>query len=206
MAQREKPMIRCMRRKTIVLALVVVGFATTAATQSPARAALTCPGQRYVQPFLPWLDPGNYVLLQNGSLESDSGWQLADGARLVAGNEQWRVNSPTDSRSLYLPSGASATSPALCVTLLHPTLRFFAMNSGASGVLKVEAITVVLGIRVSVPVGFMTARGWQPTVPLAFLTNVASPLTGAVSFRFTTLGTGGKFQIDDVYVDPFKGR
>jgi len=39
-------------------------------------------------------------------------------------------------------------------------------------------------------------------VPIPFLTNLVSPVFGTVSFRFTPLG--GNWQIDDVYVDPFK--
>jgi hypothetical protein len=193
-------------RRTSLLALVV-GMAVAAAVSTPATAALTCPNQTLVQPFLPWLDPGRYVLLPNGSLESATGWQLAGGARIVSGNEPWKVNRATDTRSLYLPSGATALSTPLCVTLLHPTLRFFAKNPGsASATLKVEAITEILGIRVTAPIGLLTASGWQPTVPLAFLHNLASPVAGKVQFRFTALGQGGKFQIDDVYVDPFKHR
>ena len=35
---------------------------------------------------------------------------------------------------------------------------------------------------------------------------VASPVTGTVKFRFTPVGWGSGFQIDDVYVDPFRNR
>jgi hypothetical protein len=196
-----------MSRKTIALALTTIGLAATAAMGGPATAALTCPGQSYGQPFLPWVDPAQYVLMPNGSLESALGWKLLGGAKIVTDNEPWKVNKATDSRSLYLPAGASATSATLCVTLLHPTLRLFAKNSGsATAMLKVEVLTDLLGIRLALPIGLLTASGWQPTVPMAFLTNVVSPVAGTVSFRFTALGTGGKFQIDDVYVDPFKGR
>lgn len=195
-----------MARKTYALLALTLGLAGAAATGAPATASWTCPEQRYVQPFLPWLDPARYVLLHNGSLESTYGWQLAGDAKLVTGNEPWRVNRSSDVRSLSLPAGASAISPALCVTLFHPTLRLFGTNSGAAGAtLKIEAITEIAGFRIAAPVGLLTAAGWQPTVPLAFLENLASPVTGAVRFRFTAAGAGGRFQIDDVYVDPFKG-
>jgi hypothetical protein len=144
----------------------------------------------------------------NGALESTSGWTLANGAKLVSGNEPWKVHAATDSQSLSLPSGSSATTPSLCVTFLHPDIRFFAVNSGSSlTTLKVEAITNVLGIRLTTPVGLLAAGGsWQPTLPLPFLTNLLAGTKGSVQFRFTPVGLGSGWRIDDVYVDPFKAR
>jgi hypothetical protein len=187
---------------------LIAPLALLAATAGgPAGAGLICPGQTSAQPFLPWLDPANYVLVGNGSLESSAGWKLANGAKLVSGNEPWKVNRGTDSRSLYLPSGSSATSPAFCATLLHPTLRFFAMNSGsATATLRVEAITEILGLRTTTPIGLVTAGSWQPTLPLPLLSSLLSPVSGSVQFRFTPLGSSAGFRIDDVYVDPFKQR
>lgn len=196
-----------MALKLRFLGLTAVLVLAAAAAGTSASAGLTCPGQTYVQPFVPWLDPANYVLVKNGSLESSSGWTLANGAKLVSGNEPWKVNTSTDSRSLVLPSGSSATSPPLCITLLHPTLRFFATNSGSStAVLKVEAVTSVAGLKATMPIGLLTAGSWQPTPPLPFLTNLLAPVTGTVQFRFTPVGSGSGFRIDDVYVDPYKMR
>jgi hypothetical protein len=182
-------------------------LATTAATAGPAGATLQCSGQTYVRPFLPWLDPANYVLVPGGSLESSTGWTLQGAAQLVTGNEPWKVNAGTDARSLSLPAGSSATTPPLCVTLLHPTLRFFATGSGpVTSLLRVDAITTVGGLKLVTPVGLVTVGGWRPTLPMLFLTNLVSPVTGTVQFRFTAVGLGASFRIDDVYVDPFKQR
>jgi hypothetical protein len=148
----------------------------------------------------------NYVLVPNGALESGSGWSLSGGAKVVSGNESWHVNRAVDSRSLSLPSGSSATSPSLCITLLHPDLRFFAVNSGSfTTTLKVEAITQVLGVKVATPIGLLLAGGsWRPTLPLAFLYNLTAPTGGTIAFRFTPIGANSGWRIDDVYVDPFK--
>ena len=107
-----------------------------------------------------------------------------------------------------MPSGSSATSPALCITLLHPDLRFFAVNKGSlTSLLEVEAITQVLGIRTVTPIGFLLAGGsWLPTLPLPFLTNLATVTGGTIAFRFTPVGAGSGWRIDDVYVDPVKYR
>ena len=174
-----------------------------------ARAGIIgCGGQTLVQPFVRWLDPASYVLLGNGALESTQGWTLAGGAKLFSGNEPWHVNSANDSHALSLPSGSSATSPALCVTLLHPDLRFFGVNSGSTlATLRVDAITTVLGLRVTTPIGLLVAgSSWQPTLPLPFLDNLLAATQGTVQFRFTPVGAGSGWRIDDVYVDPFKSR
>jgi len=194
------------------LAVLACAGATLAAVGSaqaatPARSSgLSCPNQSLSQPFLRWLDPARYVLLQNGSLEKTTGWSLKGGARLVAGNEPFSVNSPRDRSSLSLPAGSSATSPPTCITLLHPTLRFFAVNSGSpTSALAVDAIVNLAGIRLSLPVGVLLAGSdWQPTLPLPFLTNLLAPLSGTVSFRFAPLGSGGGWRVDDVYLDPYK--
>ena len=191
----------CLAALTVAFTLVGGG---TAAGATPV--ALSCSGQTYRQPFLPWLDPANYVLMAGGTLETTSGWTLSGGAKLVSGNEPFHVNSKSDSNSLLLPSGSSAVSPTLCITLLHPTLRFFALNAGSgTSTLKVEAITVLLGTKLTTPIGLLLADGsWRPTLPLAFLTNLISPVTGFVAFRLTPIGTGSGWRVDDLYVDPYK--
>jgi hypothetical protein len=200
---------KVLARLTALVALVsVAALAGVGGTQPAGAGLFGCGGQVTVQPFTPWLDPANYVLLTNGSLESTAGWTLSGGAKLVPGNEPWRVNAAGDSRSLSLPSGSSATSPAFCVTLLHPDLRFFAVNSGSPlSALEVDATTTVLGLRVTTPVGVLLAGGaWQPTLPLPFLDGLLSLTQGTVQFRFTPIGADSGWQIDDIYVDPFKSR
>ena len=198
-------MMKQLRRFSICLLAVVA--ALLAGSAAPGRAALTCPGQTYLQPFIPWLDFANYVAVPNGSFESSTGWKLAGGAAVVPGNEPFHVGNAADTASLSLPPGGSATSPALCVTLLHPDLRFFAQNTGSLlGTLQVDVITTVEGLRVTTPVAALIAgAAWQPTVPLPFLTNLV-PITDSVQFRFTATGSRSAWRIDDTYVDPFKER
>ena len=193
---------------SLVLMTALTGLTGLIHAGSASAAVSACDGQTFEQPFLPWLDPGRYVLMGNGSLESTSGWRLSGGAQLVSGNEPWRVHAPTDSHSLSLPSGSSATTPALCVTLLHPDLRFFVVNSGSPlATLRVDAITNVLGVRLTTPIALLTAGGsWQPTIPLPFLQNLLAATQGTVQFRFTPIGSGSGWRIDDVYVDPLKTR
>ena len=201
----------CGRFGRSLAALACAGAALAGGASAHAAAAagsggLNCPNQSLSRPFLRWLDPASYVLLQNGSLEKATGWSLTGGAKLIAGNESFSVNSTNDRMSLALPAGSSATSSPMCITLLHPTLRFFVLNSGApTSVLTVSAIVNLAGLRLPLPVGLVLGgSSWQPTLPLPFLTNLLAPLSGTVSFRFAPLGPSGGWRIDDVYLDPYK--
>jgi hypothetical protein len=170
----------------------------------------SCSAQVLEQPFKRWLDPGKYFLVPGGSMEDGAaGWQLK-GSSVVDGNESFFVHGAGERKSLAIPAGASATTPAVCVTLLHPTLRFFARNKGSRlGVLRVDVIAETpLGLKVTVPVGVVVAgSSWAPTLPNPFLANALALLGKngemSVAFRFTSM-LGGSFQIDDVYVDPYR--
>ncbi|CAA9556794.1 MAG: hypothetical protein AVDCRST_MAG79-3153, partial [uncultured Thermoleophilia bacterium] len=95
-----------------------------------------CTEQRLSQPFTRWLDFMSYTPVQDNGLErKGDGWTLG-GARTVSGNEPWAVGGASDSRSLLIPEGSRATTPAICVGINEPTLRFFARGpSGASAAL-----------------------------------------------------------------------
>jgi hypothetical protein len=209
-----------LRGKVVVVVVALLG-ALAAGEAETGRATLTpeptgsCAGQLLEQPFLRWLDPAHYVLAPDGGLEQRArGWTLRGGATVVAGNEPFFVRSLGDTRSLALPSGSSATTPFMCAGVEHPTLRLFAANSGSVlSTLKVEILfTGPLGLVGTAPVTTVASTaGWKPTAPallLANLTALPSVTDGtiAVAFRFTPQGSDGRWRIDDVYVDPFKGR
>jgi hypothetical protein len=196
-----------------LVAIPVLAAGGSAAAASVDHALAPC-AQDLTQPFLPWLDPLSYAFAPNGGLESGLvGWSSSGGARVVGGNESYAVHGAADAYSLSLPPGASATTPPICIGMLTPTTRFFVRNTGAQlSTLRVEVLyTTVLGIRTSALVGLLVGSpSWQPTLPLPLLANVLGvpPLTGGstqVSLRFTPLGSGGSWQLDDVYVDPYKG-
>jgi hypothetical protein len=193
-----------------VLAVVatVAAAVLCGVTARTGRAAIACAGQTTVQPFTPWGDNASYTMLPNGSFESMDGWSHSGGATQVSGNEPYHVNDPADSYSLSLPTGASAVSPSICFTLFHPDLRFFAVNTGsAKSTLQVEAITNILGLRVTTPVATLASgSSWQPTPILPFLTNLLAPISAGLQFRFTAQGNGGAWQIDDAYLDPIKNQ
>ena len=208
-------MHRIIRRAITAIAgsAVIAGaLAGPASAGLLVESATGCDNPALSQPFRPWLDPMSYGLARGGSFESGSaGWQLSGGARIVSGNEPWRVNRSSDSRSLLLPSGSSATTPTVCVGLGEPTLRFFTRrNSGLLSTLAVQVQTETsLGLVLSTPVGAdLGLGGWHPTLPMPMLTNLLPLLPGQrtpVRFKITPL-LGGSWQVDDVYVDPMRMR
>jgi hypothetical protein len=165
------------------------------------------------QVFAPWGDSSSYATLLDGGFESGSaGWNLSGGAKVVSGNEPFDVGAATDSHSLLLPAGSSAYSGTVCFAFGDWHMRLFAKNVGsASGRLHVQVIVPSLlgGLLTVLDGGSIGANGtWAPSprVELA-LCNVTSLLgTKAVAFRFTPVGSGAAFQIDDVYLDPWKDR
>jgi len=195
----------------IAVAAVAAALAATVGAGSAA-AATGCEGQVYEQPFTRWLDYASYTLVPGGTFESSlTGWTLAGGAKVVSGNEPFDVHGNGESHSLSLPAGSSATTPTMCVTLAHPDLRFFARNTGSSlSALAVSVTFPTLLGQVTLPVSAVVAGpSWAPTLPLPIVLNtlalVSPDGTIPVSFRFTPV-LGGNWQIDDTYVDPFKGR
>jgi hypothetical protein len=195
-------------------ATVLVAAVLFLAPVDAGASVASCESRPVTQPFLPWLDSKHYFLMPGGDLESSAGWTFAGGAGLLEGNEPFYVHSPDDRRSLFLPSGASARTASTCVDSDEPTMRFFVRNTGSPlSVLVVEARirTTVLGVTAttSLPLGVVLGtQQWHPSLPVLFKLSLNQLLGGTttVDFRFTALGLGGKWQVDDIYIDPFKDR
>ena len=143
-----------------------------AASASPARAGdgslLGC-GHEPVHPFLQWLDPLPYTLLPGGDFESGAaGWKLTGGARVVDGNEPFFVTKRTDSRSLLLPPGSSATSPPMCMGLVLPVVRYVSTGGNLLSAMRVEAVYKdPRGRERSIdllPPG-LPSKSWAPSLP-----------------------------------------
>ena len=197
------------------LATLLAGSAALlASAASPAQAGVlvssagSCDNAASSQVFLPWMDVANYFLAPGGDFESGaSGWSLTGGAAVADGNEPWNVTGGGSS-SLRLPAGSSATSPAICVGIEHPTIRFFEKSSGASlgSSLRIEVVFEdAAGNQHDLTIGRETRGGWEVTPAYLVVANLLPLLPGeqtAVAFRFTPEGTGS-WQIDDVHVDPY---
>jgi len=187
------------RAFAVLVVLMVLGLAPSA--EAACSTSLS-------QKFLKWNDTGYYTLAPGGTMESSTGWTLSK-ASIVSGNEPWYVTSTKDVRSLSVPSGATATSPYMCVDTGYPYFRFFARNAGStSSKLRVEVLykDPSGAVKVLPTAGAsLSNTSWQlgPRLGLAS-GQVATKTdgTGLVAFRFSPMDSVGKWQVDDLYVDP----
>jgi hypothetical protein len=202
----------------LVAALVALLPASAVAkrpTAPPPAPPACATADQFEQPFGDGL---NYVLVPGGSFEG-SVWK--PGMR-VAENEPWFVHGASDRRSLGFST--AVVSPATCIGLLDPTLRFFARQVGGTpSALGVQARFVdALGLSHSVPLVAApdaTQGGWVRSAPIPIFANVLAarpaetgsfdpgqgpPIpTGTVQFAFVP-AAGTSWLIDDVYVDPYR--
>jgi hypothetical protein len=193
--------------------VATVAFASPASAALLTQSATSCDDGPITQPFKRFADGANYKLLPGGSFEPGApAWQLSGGAKITSGNESYKVGGATHSRSLQLPRGSSAVSPFTCVGLSEPTLRLFAKrNSGLLTTLLVEMqVQTSLGLSLWLPVlpGDLGGSSWHPTVAMPLVANILTLShtdKTPVRFRFKPLLLGS-WQIDDVYVDPFRMR
>lgn len=192
-----------------VIAVLAAAFVIVGAFAASAQAC-SYSGARQV--FKPWGDQHEYVLAPNGGFESGaSGWSLAGGAGVVAENETFHLNSGSDGQSLSLPTGSSAVSAPLCMSINTPVFRLLARNSGdPSSTLRVEATYNVLGLgllHTTVSNSVSAGQDWVPTQEMSPFLGLSTVLGTVVptyiQVRITPVGPGGAWQVDDLFVDPF---
>src|SRR3954454_2665455 len=155
--------------------------------------------------FAQFGDRKHYIPAPDGGFEAGAdGWTLADAA-VVDGNEPFALGEASDAKSLSLPAGSSATSPAICVGKGYPSFRFVARKDGRRRArLKVEVLYLSGRGGSRVAGKLRGGQSWKPTKKLAFAlgrTRAAGELSGEVAFRFTPVGSAD-WQVDDLYVDP----
>lgn len=195
--------------RRMLAAITAVALMATAVFAGSAQAACSYSGAEPV--FAPWGDQRNYVLAPDGGFEAGgSGWKLNGGATVVAGNESFYLNDAADSKSLALPAGSSAASPPVCMSIDTPSFRLFARNTGdPSSRLRVEAVYKLLGLVRTKTAGTLVAgEAWAPSqsvsTVLTLSTIVGVLLPSAIEIRLTPLDAKGQWQVDDVYIDPFR--
>jgi hypothetical protein len=189
---------------------LIAWLAAALALAFSAAAAQACSYTGAEQVFSPWGDSHSYVLASNGGFESGGlGWGLSGGAKVSEGNESFYLNDSGDSHSLALPAGSSALSPPVCMSIDTPIFRLLARNTGAaSSGLRVEAIYPLLGlIRTKTVSTVYAGSNWAPSqqmsTVLTLSTIVGTLIPSAVQIRITPVGSGGNWQVDDLYIDPF---
>jgi hypothetical protein len=173
-------------------------------------ALASCPTQPVSTPFSQWGDSNDYFLVPGGSFEGTAdqvGWTLSS-ASLTTGNEPFNVNDPGDQQSLTINGGGSATSPFFCVDETMSGLRFFVQQAGAGTDLRVKALvqnpdgSVTRVSIADLADGSMPA--WAPTDPIGGSNHLPAGSSLMVALRFRAPVASGSWQIDDIYVDPYR--
>ena len=162
--------------------------------------------------FAAWGDSAVYALAPQGDLAATDDWTLNKQATVVAGGD------PFDGAgySLQLAKDAQAATPAMCVNLDNPTIRFFVRDLGGNGKanLKVDVLYENIDGHVKrLTIARLKAGAdWTPSVAVPIYMNMlaaASPnnLT-AVAFQFKAEGLqkDETLSISSLYVDPFQSR
>jgi hypothetical protein len=179
------------------------------ATGTAGAAANPCTTTRAFSAFG---DDAAYSLFIGGSVEgTGTPWDPAGGAAATAGNERFYLDGRGDAQSLLLPSGAQAQFHAGCLPQLNPAVRLVAFARSGSGSLRVDlayqdAANVVHTMNLTT-LAAGDYREWAPTPALPFLntgTSLGKQVKGNVRLILTP--SGGDWQVDDLYIDPYKSK
>jgi hypothetical protein len=198
------PRVRKLAGRLAAMTCVAM-FATTGA------AMASCPTQPVSQPFAQFGDTNSYFLAPGGSFEGTPlqvGWNLSN-AQLVPGNETYYVNSPTDDQSLKINAGGSATSPNFCLDQTMPSFRFFVQEPALGQALNVSLITHAgPGPRPTIQPLATVADGsvlsWAAWNPVTITANIPAGGSVTANLQFSVPPGMGAWQIDDVYIDPYR--
>jgi hypothetical protein len=197
-----------------MLSLAAAGVAALALA-GPAQAACSQPSSTPL--FSAFGDSNSYFLAPDGGFEGGAASWLKTSAFSVNDNEPWHVTG--GSKGLLLSGGgSSATSPGMCVDLTNPSMRFFYKSNATGGVnssyLMIEAIlTSKIGTTSTILATVNSSSAWAPSpiLDLRGATNahlysgLTDNDTATLKLRFTVMGSGASYSIDDVAVDPFRG-
>ncbi len=197
-------MFRCSPGVGAVIALLAAGpaHATDAKATKPVAASLsTCTAPALTQPFLSFGDLSWYAIAPGESYDdlTGSGWTLAGGARIATTKRY----DGTTGDVLDLPHGATATSPAMCVSSAYPTAR--TMVRDVSGSAGVSMSVAYVSSTSTASTSTSTIRGLHAAWSLSPVVNIKpSKVNGWLLARFTFVATGvtGEDQLYNFYVDP----
>jgi hypothetical protein len=200
-----------MPRILVAVALAIVALGSGAQAALAYGTPLACASRSEAAVFAPWGDRATYFPVFNGGFESGStGWLLANGARVVDGNEPYHVGGWWNGHSLRMTPGSSAESRTFCVSRGEDTLRLFVNNNHTSGaILHVDAIAVnpdngAVGYSAFDVNGDVPSSPWAPTMQLKIPNVLGGSGTEMLTLRFSLRGTQTTWAIDDIYIDPFK--
>jgi len=201
--------VPCTLALVLALALPAVASAGTGTSDlSDYATTVTTASCKYSTSsvFAPWGDPAFYYLVPGGNAEAKKhGWTFSGAASVGSG-----TSLLAGRKSFSLDTGGQATSPEFCLTLDAPTMRFVVNDPGkTSAALKVEGLVeCAWGGTCTIPLGTISSsgKGLRLVPPMYLLANVSALFSnnGLTSMQLRFTSTSGKWDLDDVYVDPFK--
>lgn len=182
------------------------------ATPGKLLSSADCGFDAPAQVFQSWGDDAGYSLAPQGDLSTSDGWTLDKHANVVDGADPFSGSV----RSLEFAKGAEAATPAMCVNLDNPTIRFFIRDTGGNGKskLKVDVLYEDFGGKVKhLTIAKLKAgTEWEPStiLPMYFNMLALASQSGvtAVAFKFKAEGLqkDETLAISGLYVDPFQSR
>jgi len=174
--------------------------------------AADCGYGNSAQVFLPWSDAADYMLAPQGDFSSTAGWTLNKQASVVHAGDPFTGAG----ESLQLENGAQAATPAMCVKLDDPTIRFFTRDVGGNGKANLNVDVLYEGLDGHIKhLAIAKVRAgseWQPSIILPIYVNMLALATPdgvtAVAFAFKAEGLqkDETLSISSIYVDPFHSR
>jgi hypothetical protein len=182
---------------TAVVTLVLCGTASAA-----------CPDLPTSRPFERWGDDSDYTTVPGGAFEGALGWDAVGAPTLVPEEDPFSLGG-TGASSVHLSLGESITSPVLCLSRLHPHLRFVARAGGKSH-LRLDVLwTDDKGKAKETSLEDHDSnryRDWAPSrlVKLKKVLPKDLDTVRNVRLRFRQTDGDGGWLIDDVFVDPVK--
>ena len=195
--------------RSLALGAVTAGIALAGLPATSSAALISggaCDNSTLSQPFAKYGDSNEYKLVSGGNFEGSlSGWTLSGGAHVInSGNP-----NGSSGHSVYLPAGASVTTPFTCVNAAYPSFRLFARNDSLLSTIVPQVVykLPLLG-NVALPIGAAAlSPNWSPTLPLltaSLVTGLLNGGTAQVALKFTA--ALGPSEVDDIYVDPLMRR
>jgi hypothetical protein len=181
-----------------------------AVSQTTGGSQAECQDPLLVQPFAPFGDFRDYVLVPGGEFSdpSGAGWQLRGGAKIVTASQ----HGGTPGSVLDLPGGAVAVSPTVCVDLNYPTARLWSRSVRGGGFVAVAVAYQETRTQYRprlVDVLQSRGLGWTLSRDIRIRPQLAGRDSGwrRVAFVFAAVGgRSSEFQLDDLYVDPRMSR
>jgi hypothetical protein len=184
----------------------LTAIAAGALATAPGAALAACPDLPTSQPFALWGDAANYSLAPGGNFEGSLTWARTGAPTLVAPSNPFVLSGP-GLRSVRLRGQDSITSPTVCVSDIHPYMRFVARAQDTTSRLVLEVLWTDDGVnKVDVLEEHQADeyQVWKPSklVPLGTKLPTGSKGAHEVRLRLKLKDGAGSWLVDDVFIDP----